>query len=146
MKEMVRKYFDDGYLYSDIIKIMNDNHGISISLRSLYRIAQSIGLSRRNYADVSEVETYVRHELEGPGVLLGQNAMWRSLQTTHYLTAKRSDVRAIMQRIRPSTSITGLRANFVRRSYYSLGPNYVWHADGYDKLKPYGFGISGCIT
>ena len=25
------------------------------------------------------------------------------------------------------------------------GPNYVWHCDGYDKLKPYGFPIHGCI-
>lgn len=25
------------------------------------------------------------------------------------------------------------------------GPNYCWHMDGYDKLKPYGFPIHGCI-
>lgn len=25
------------------------------------------------------------------------------------------------------------------------GPNYVWHLDGYDKLKPYGFAIHACI-
>ena len=25
------------------------------------------------------------------------------------------------------------------------GPNYVWHMDGYDKLKPYGFAIHACI-
>ena len=24
-------------------------------------------------------------------------------------------------------------------------PNYVWHADGMDKLKPFGFAIHGCI-
>uniref|UniRef100_A0A096M0Z2 Integrase core domain-containing protein n=1 Tax=Poecilia formosa TaxID=48698 RepID=A0A096M0Z2_POEFO len=29
--------------------------------------------------------------------------------------------------------------------YYSRGPNYVWHMDGYDKLKPFGIGINGCI-
>ena len=29
----------------------------------------------------------------------------------------------------------------VRRRYYARGPNYVWHVDGYDKLKPYGFCI-----
>lgn len=32
-----------------------------------------------------------------------------------------------------------------RRVYVSRGPNYVWHIDGYDKLKPYGICISGCI-
>ena len=25
------------------------------------------------------------------------------------------------------------------------GPNHVWHTDGFDKLKPYGFAIHGCI-
>ena len=26
-----------------------------------------------------------------------------------------------------------------------MGPNYAWHCDGYDKLKPFGFPIHGCI-
>ena len=25
------------------------------------------------------------------------------------------------------------------------GPSSVWHCDGMDKLKPYGFAIHGCI-
>lgn len=32
-----------------------------------------------------------------------------------------------------------------RRVYHIAGPNAVWHGDGYDKLKPYGFPIHGCI-
>ena len=32
-----------------------------------------------------------------------------------------------------------------RRNYTSPGPNYVWLVNGYDKLKPYGFPIHGCI-
>ena len=31
------------------------------------------------------------------------------------------------------------------RTYRSEGPNEVSHMDGYDKLKPYGFAIHGCI-
>ena len=27
----------------------------------------------------------------------------------------------------------------------SVGPNYLWHIDGYDKIKPYGFAIHGAI-
>ncbi|KAL7374928.1 hypothetical protein ABVT39_009216 [Epinephelus coioides] len=26
-----------------------------------------------------------------------------------------------------------------------MGPNYIWHVDGYDKLKPFGLALSGCI-
>ena len=33
----------------------------------------------------------------------------------------------------------------IRRRYFSAGPNFIWHCDGYDKLKPYGFAIHGCI-
>jgi len=32
-----------------------------------------------------------------------------------------------------------------RRTYTNQGPNHCWHMDGYDKLKPYGFPIHGCI-
>ena len=32
-----------------------------------------------------------------------------------------------------------------RRLYLNMGPNYLWHTDGYDKLKPYGIAIHGCI-
>lgn len=32
-----------------------------------------------------------------------------------------------------------------RRQYNTKGPNALWHMDSYDKLKPYGIGINGCI-
>ena len=32
-----------------------------------------------------------------------------------------------------------------RREYLNPGPNYWWHADRYDKLKPYSFPVHGCI-
>ena len=37
------------------------------------------------------------------------------------------------------------RRRLRRRKYHSLGPNFVWHIDGHDKLKPYGISIHGCI-
>jgi hypothetical protein len=32
-----------------------------------------------------------------------------------------------------------------RRRYENPGPNFAWHIDGYDKLKPWGFPIHGAI-
>lgn len=32
-----------------------------------------------------------------------------------------------------------------RRLYTSPGPNACWHIDGYDKLKPYGLPVHGCV-
>ena len=40
---------------------------------------------------------------------------------------------------------TKKKKKLTRRVYHSSGPNELWHADGYDKLKPYGFPIHGCI-
>ena len=31
------------------------------------------------------------------------------------------------------------------REYVSLGPNFAWHIDGYDELKPIGFSVHGAI-
>ena len=32
-----------------------------------------------------------------------------------------------------------------RRSYMNPAPNFAWHVDWYDKLKPYAFPIHGCV-
>lgn len=37
------------------------------------------------------------------------------------------------------------RHRLQRREYHAKGPNFIWHLDGYDKLKPYRLCIHGCI-
>jgi len=37
------------------------------------------------------------------------------------------------------------RRKLKRRKYYTPGPSNVWHIDGYDKLKPFGFSFHGCM-
>ena len=34
---------------------------------------------------------------------------------------------------------------FIITYLHKKGPDFVWHIDGYDKLKPYGFPIHFCI-
>ena len=43
--------------------------------------------------------------------------------------------------------LNGMVMNFVEKSTCVLfvGPNFLWHLDGYDKLKQFGFAIHGCI-
>ena len=38
-----------------------------------------------------------------------------------------------------------LRHRLQRRQYKGRRPNFLWHIDGYDKLKPFGFSFHGCI-
>eukprot|EP00794_Sanderia_malayensis_P010682 gene10682-11818_t len=45
----------------------------------------------------------------------------------------------------PEDSAMRKGRKLTRRCYISPGPNATWHVDGYDKLKPYGFPIHGCI-
>ena len=33
----------------------------------------------------------------------------------------------------------------IRRKYSTPGPNFIWHVDGYDKIKPSGFAIHAAI-
>nr|XP_055036971.1 uncharacterized protein LOC129424369 [Misgurnus anguillicaudatus] len=71
--------------------------------------------------------------------------MWQTLRQKHGLTVKRDDVMNALRRLDPSGVYLRHTRRFVRRGYFTEGPNQVWHVDGYDKLKPFGIGISGCI-
>ena len=66
----------------------------------------------------------------------------------------------ILKHINPEDSMLRKRHRLQRRVYHNKinncvhylhflfckqGPNYLWHIDGYDKWKPYGFAIHGCI-
>lgn len=37
------------------------------------------------------------------------------------------------------------RHKLKRSTYSAKGPNFIWHLDGYEKLKPFGFSIPGAI-
>ena len=61
------------------------------------------------------------------------------------IKARKEDIRLILKELDP-LGVEERRSRCLRRrSYYAKGPNYIWHVDGYDKLKPYGLCISGCI-
>ena len=55
------------------------------------------------------------------------------------------NVRLILKVLDPEGVEIRRRRRLVRRRYYAKGPNYSWHVDSYDKLKPYWIAINGCI-
>lgn len=61
------------------------------------------------------------------------------------ITCAQNLVRLAMRRLNPLAVESRRRHRLKRRTYSCEGPNDVWHIDGYDKLKSYGFAISGCI-
>ena len=71
--------------------------------------------------------------------------MWRLLVNDHDIRIPRDMVLQMMREI-DSEGVRQRKAHrHVRHRYYAHGPNYVWHVDGYDKLKPYGFCFNGAI-
>lgn len=54
-------------------------------------------------------------------------------------------VQDLLRELDPEGSESRKAHRLKRRVYCNPGPNYAWHIDGYDKLKPWGFPIHGGI-
>ena len=67
--------------------------------------------------------------------------LWHSLKTNYDIIVQRDIVMNVLKEIDPEGTNMRKARRLRRRKYVSEGPNYYWHADGYDKLKPYGFPI-----
>ncbi|XP_067052296.1 uncharacterized protein [Acropora muricata] len=143
---LVQQYFHLGLNYVEIISFLLLIHGINLSLRQLKRILRRKGLTRRqNYSDPAEVVAAVGSELQGSGSLVGYRQMHQRLRTDYGLVADRETVRTILKTLDPDGVERRSKRKLKRRKYHCKGPNYIWHIDGYDKLKPFGFCIHGAI-
>ena len=50
----------------------------------------------------------------------------------------------ILKELDPEGVAQRSKKRLKRRRYSVPGPDFLWHIDGHDKLKPYGFSIHGC--
>jgi hypothetical protein len=88
----------------------------------------------------------IENELRGSGSIIGYRAMHQWLVTIeHGLNVARNVVRQVLKMLDPEGAHTRSRHRLRRRIYTAKGPNYLWHIDCYDKLKPFGFCIHGGI-
>jgi len=71
--------------------------------------------------------------------------MTSTLRRRYHLNVSRELVRNVMRQIDPFAVDARRNHRLVRRTYWARGPNYIWHVDGYDKLRSYGFLISGFV-
>ncbi|KAF3854078.1 hypothetical protein F7725_014766 [Dissostichus mawsoni] len=113
--------------------------------RTLERILCKKQLWRRkNKTDVAEVATFIEQQLETSGQCHGYRWMHQKCWL-HGIVTDRETVRIPLQLLDGEGVDLRSRNRLRRRIYHSCGPNYVWHIDGYDKLKSFGIAISGCI-
>ena len=64
---------------------------------------------------------------------------------TWVFTGSRRTVRDVVEAISPGRMEAMLGKRLHRRQYTNRGPNFAWHVDGNDKLRPFGFSIHGAI-
>ena len=144
-KEIVTYFFNQGFKYEEINEMLSQCHGIEISLRTLKRRLREWNLSRQlEQYDINVVKFEIGALLDGPDSMSGYRSIWHTLQRRGIMVP-RLVVQKLLKKIDPERVEFRKAHRLSRRQYYCPGPNSVWHADGYDKLKPYGFPIHGCI-
>ena len=144
--KIIETYFSLGFTAQEIVLFLASVHGFCISLRHLKRILRRLGCRRRRFqSDLDEVVQVVQGELGGSGSLLGYRAMHQRLVNHYGLDTTREVVRHVLKVFDPEGVEHRSRHGLRRRVYRSKGPNYLWHIDGYDKLKPFGFCVHGAI-
>lgn len=144
---LIQKYFEKNFTYDEICHLLNNKHKIKISLTTLQRKISQLGLKRKNVeeSDLVNIVDAVIKELCSCGYDLGYKSLWQKLKKNYNLTVKRETVYRILKIADPEGVANRFGNRLKRRQYLSLGPNYAWHCDGYDKLKQFGFAIHGCV-
>lgn len=140
---LIKICFSMGMIYADILSTLA-LFGIIVSARQLTRILRANGLYRRRYSDLDDAIDFIAGQLEGPGKLHGYRWMYAKC-LEQGIRIRKEDTRILLSLLDPVNSLARLRRRLTRRRYFSKGPNFIWHVDSYDKLKPYGICINGCI-
>ena len=144
-QRLITMYFKLGMTFEEISLILARKHDVIISVRQMKRITATLGLYRRkNRSDPLDVASYICQELRRSGQLHGYRWMYTKCKERGYVVDQET-VRLIIKYLDPEGVRCRTRRRLRRRAYFNMGPNFLWHMDGYDKLKPYGICIHGCV-
>ncbi|VDI57952.1 Hypothetical predicted protein [Mytilus galloprovincialis] len=145
IKQCISKMFYEGYPYRLMHYILEKKKNFQISFQYLqHKVIPRLGLKRRNCRiDIDTAISLAVSEIQNG--CNGCENLRRSLKIKYHLQITRSLSRELV-RILDADGIERRKGRRLRRrKYISRGPNYVWHLDGYDKLKPFGICIHGCV-
>ena len=142
---LISTYFHLKFNHVEVFPFLTLSHGIRLSFRQLKRILRNQGLfRRRNYSNPYEIVSAVERELCGSGSSIGYRLRHHRLRNDYDLAVDKEIVRLILKTLDPKGFERRPRRRLRRRKYYAKGPNYIWHIDGYDEVKPLGFLFSWC--
>ena len=142
---IIKDYFLHGLSYKEILKFLDISYTVTLSLRQLHRILRKHNSFRRyQKSDITEVTQAILQNFSGSSKSFGYRLMHQKLRTDGFIV-DRETVRILLKV--PTAHGVELRSShrLARRTYVSVEPNYLWHIDGYGKVKPYGFAIHSTI-
>ncbi|KAL3855944.1 hypothetical protein ACJMK2_015141 [Sinanodonta woodiana] len=143
-RHLIELYFYMGFTYDEIAMILSIKHNMTISVRHLKRKLHELNLIRRKgYSDLDTVLSFIEYQLTTSGQMHGYRWMYQKC-LLYGLKVKKEDITLMLRMLDPQGVKLRQRRCLRRRQYFSKGPNYCWHIDSYDKLKPYGLCINGC--
>lgn len=141
-KESLTKHMKEGLRREEVLDFMRrDFADYASSLRTLDRCLRyfEIGFTNRR-ATVDQEEAAVKHEMEGPGKLLGYRAMYKKLRQVHDLCVPRDLVHAVMYNVDPAAlgeRTPQFKQKKQKGHFMSKGTDWVHSLDGHDKLMGY---------
>jgi len=140
---LVVNLFWEGLPHKDILTVCRCA-GYELTGRHLRRLLKTSGCSRRHFSNLYETAAVTDMLLRESGCLHGHWWMYERC-VAHGLRPRKQDVRHILS-VLDAAGVEARHCRRLRRRVYSAaGPNFLWHVDGYDKLKPFGLCIHGCI-
>jgi hypothetical protein len=143
--ELLRYYFQKGFSHKKMLLFLAKYQDTEMSMRSLQTQLYGMGLKTRHVSyNIQEVRQEIINNLNGPGCSGGYRSHWHTLRLKGIQVPRRV-VEGLCRELDPLGCEERKAHRLKRRQYKNPGPNYAWHTDGYDKLKPYGFPIHGCI-
>ncbi|KAH0552164.1 hypothetical protein KQX54_006381 [Cotesia glomerata] len=116
-------------------------------MSTLKRILSTLGLKRKYVpeSNMREIIAAAIEEVNSCGYNLCYRSLWKKLKLQYKLRVKRETVYKILKILDPEGIANRYGNKLRRRQYISPGPNFMWHLDGYNKLKQFGFAIHDCI-
>lgn len=147
LETLLVTYFKKGFTYKEILDLLLNRHDLNISLRTLKTKLKKLNLQRnkKSFSQLNDAFEIVSKEIASTSSSIGYRTMWHSLSHKYGVRVPRDFIMCSMRTLDPQGTIERKSRCLKRRSYKSGGPNFLWHCDGYDKLKPYGFPIHGGI-
>ena len=131
--------------YKEICTIISSYHRVPLTLRKLKEMCHKLKLNRiRNVSD-ADLNEIISTEMSTSSCNLGYRQLIQLLTLKYNVNVAKDTIRRILKDVDPAGVAERRRKTTKRRVYKTNGPGHVFHIDGNDKLKRWGFAIHGCM-